>query len=168
MTKYARKKLYGSQARLIDVVEVPNPLPPWAADDSAFLNKMYAPFRAEWEANEEWFVAVPDDALAGATDDGDGTYTNPSDPAGPSRPVELGDRAFRKLCQGTIGFEAFGNIITAARESDDGNARGVYAAWLKAETFSKSDVESLTTKLVDAEIMTSEQRTTLLGGWPVW
>lgn len=54
---------------LEQVVSVPIPLPDWAKDDATWLAKMF-PDLAGW-------VKVPDDAVNGAKDNGDGTFTNP-------------------------------------------------------------------------------------------
>lgn len=50
----------------IDVVET-DTLPSWAADEAAFIEKLYPDTHAA-------FVAVPDEATAGSKDNGDDTY----------------------------------------------------------------------------------------------
>lgn len=66
MTKYARIE----KGKTVDVVTAPDPLPSWAADDAAWLAKQFPTLNG--------FVQVPDDTQPGATDNGDGTFTNPS------------------------------------------------------------------------------------------
>lgn len=75
--KYARPVNYGDGIRLIDVIQIPNPLPDWAADAEAFLEKMFESNAPEWKAAHEWFVLVDDDNVSGAIPQPDGTYKNP-------------------------------------------------------------------------------------------
>jgi len=71
MARYAKKFTYPENTRLVDVVDVPSPLPEWAADDTAWLAIVFPTLTG--------FVLIPENVLAGALDNGDGTYTNPED-----------------------------------------------------------------------------------------
>jgi len=85
--KYARKQQYKNSVRLIDVVEIPAPLPAWAADADAFLAKMFPMY-------SDFFI-VADDKVAGAVEQVDGSFENPAPP--PLPPVK-----HKSLTQGVV------------------------------------------------------------------
>lgn len=81
--------------RVTEVCDTPSPLPAWAQDDAAFLEKMF-PGKTGWKA-------VPNDAVNGTVDNGDGTFTNPGLPPLPTpRPPSITrprfDAIFAKGC----------------------------------------------------------------------
>lgn len=58
-----------TQTRLVDMVDVPSPLPSWAADNVAFLEKAFPTLSGFFEVHP----AVENCAVV----NGDGTHTNP-------------------------------------------------------------------------------------------
>lgn len=71
MLKYARTVHNGDSNRLVDVTEIPDPLPEWAETPEAFIAQMYL--------GVEGFKQVPENAVSGSIDNGDGTYTTPDE-----------------------------------------------------------------------------------------
>lgn len=103
--KYATKAVFGSETRLVDVVEVPSPLPAWAQDDAAWLAKQF-PDLSGW-------VSVPDDAKNGAVDNGDGTYTSPAAPVRIIPTPSVTFARFEHIFATAIGEVEYDDIIDA-------------------------------------------------------
>ena len=68
MSKYGRLVKHGDEHRLVDVIDIPATMPDWAEDADAFCRKLFPDFD---------MVPVPDDAVSGAVDKGNGTYKAP-------------------------------------------------------------------------------------------
>ena len=86
--------------RVTEPVNIPSPLPSWAASATAFLATMF-PGKTGW-------VVIPDDAVPGTIDNGDGTYTNPAAPvAAPVKNTEtLKIFTRRKAAKAAAGGDA--------------------------------------------------------------
>ena len=148
--KYARKDNTG---HWIDVYTVPGQFP-----DLATLEKMLG---------VTGFEVVPDGVEPGATDNGNGSYTNPQVPTPAPVPIIMTDKQFRKYAAQQLGSSAaVGAIYTAAQTSNDADVKFAFMAWSKAQTYEKAEVSALCTALVAGSCMTSQQRTALLANWP--
>lgn len=94
-------------------------------------------------------------------------YTPPQSPPAP-KPIVMSDKQFRKFAAQQLGSSAdVGAIWKAANDSTDSDVKFALMAWSKADTFEKSEVAALTTLLVAGGCMTANQRTDILGNWPV-
>lgn len=100
MAKFGRPVDHDDGTRLIDVVNVPGDV----QEPLAWLDMMFKNHRAEWEADGEWFVKVPDDIIAGAIKQQDGTFQNPQIPTPNLIPIPLTEIGFITLCQEAGGM----------------------------------------------------------------
>ena len=131
------------------------------------------PSKLPWVEGEDYAV------IAGIPADGDfvrrrrGGYEDfrvkRAEPAAPPpSPVIMTDKQFRKFVQAKLGVGVYGTAFKAASESADGSVLDAYAAWSKADTYEKAEVAAFTAALVSANILTAQQRTSLVGNgnWP--
>lgn len=82
-------------------------------------------------------------------------------------PVVMSDKAFRHFVQKQLGAGVYGKVFKAAESSTDGAVSDVYAAWLKATQYDKTEVTALCDVLVKAAILADDQRKLLVGdSWP--
>jgi hypothetical protein len=93
-------------------------------------------------------------------------YTAP--PIVTPKPIIMTDKQFRKHVQQQLGGGVYGQAFKAASQSNNGDVLDAYAAWSKATTYEKSEVAAFTAALVSEGILTSQQRTLLVGAdnWP--
>lgn len=68
--------------KVTEPTDIPAVLPPWAADDIAFLEKVYHPKKTGWQL-------VSNDAVPGAVFNSPGNSTNPPEPAPPPPPEKV-------------------------------------------------------------------------------
>lgn len=68
--KYGIPTKHGSDTILEQVIDIPAPLPDWAADASDFAHRMFPQFSG--------FIQVADDNVSGAYLQQDGSYLNPA------------------------------------------------------------------------------------------
>jgi len=161
--KYARTL----NGRLYEVTTIEDPLPSWAPDVVTWLEKIYPNTHAQ-------FFAVPDDNVSGATDNGDGTYTNPTlptPPVLPALPAILSSTAFQDVTEtalggGSTGRTRFGEIIRAMSSSADDEVLAVSKRYDKSLTFERAKVSALLTLLVSKGIVQASERSAVLAAWP--
>lgn len=167
MTKYA----IISSGVVTELVAAPDPLPLWAADDAAWLAKQFPSLSG--------FTQVPDDTLPGATDNGDGTFANPTQVV-PSKPKALSKTAFMKHAVGQFAatnstnlkdsYARYYTVMSVAKSSSDDAVRAAHEQYDIAIEVSKAEVETLTQWMVDAtgdtDRLTSAERTAVLDNWP--
>lgn len=113
--------------RLTEVCSIPNPLPSWAPDAEAFLEKMF-PGKSGWQA-------VPDNAVNGTIDHGDGNFETP-EITQRSSPVIFDSADWNEFAYAVLGeialpesddddkkllagMDRYGAILQAARASTD-------------------------------------------------
>lgn len=153
--KYARIK----DSHLIDVYRVP--------EDFADLDTLNRGLPGGG------FVVVPDEAVHGAKDNGDGTFTNPS-PSNPSKaPLILSASGFQDTCVAglggnSVGEARFGAIIRAMASSNDDLVFSIYQRFVKSTTFDRQKSGQMLTVLVQKNIanLTAQERTAILAEWP--
>lgn len=79
----------GTDLRVVDPVDVPQPLDAAYDNENEWLGQMFRPRKAEWKEAGQWFVKVPDDAFAGLSYKGTGDTSDPTNynyPAPPEAP----------------------------------------------------------------------------------
>lgn len=93
-------------------------------------------------------------------------YTAP--PVIARKPIIMTDKQFRQYVQAKLGPGVYGTAFKAASQSNDGSVLDAYAAWSKATTYEKAEVAAFTAALVSANILTTQQRASLVGNgnWP--
>lgn len=160
--KYARPVVVGDQTRLTDVVDIPEPLP-FGGDVDGFLAIMFPTVKG--------FVKVADDAMSGAVQQPDGSYTNPIIPAPPPQPKLLSKTAFQdyavsQLGGGMVGMGRFTDIMDATRDSASSAVRFAFARYEAADVFEKTNTATLTAIMVSAAVMTADERTAIIDNWP--
>lgn len=148
--KYARLK----NGFLIDVYSVPGDFP-----DIETLNRCLP---------GGGFIEVPSDAVHGAKDNGDGYYTNPSQPTTPTRPIPLSKTAFMDLCWanlggGATGMARFDEILEACRTTP-GAIRSACRRYEAADIFEKSNVAQMFA--VIASVLEEGEADAILNNWP--
>lgn len=128
--------------------------------------------------NEGTPVVIPGDPVTGdlvriTTDSGAviyERYTVPSLPPDPSPRIlsktGFQDYAVSKLGGGQSGMERFTEIMDATRDSASGAVRFCFARYEAAVTFAKEQVAGFTQVMVGAGVMTSNERASILDGWP--
>ena len=117
------------------------------------------------------FIMVPDSAENSATDNGDGTYTNPVAVVVTKLPTSLSSTAFQDVCEaglggGALGATRFGKIIRDVSVSTDDLIYSAYQRFIKATTFDKAKTAPLFKLLVDNNLMTAQESTAILAAWP--
>lgn len=104
----------------------------------------------------------------GATDNGNGTATNPAIPTPPAIPRTLSATAFQEVCDTGVGGAArFGDILRAMDASDAGIIFSINNRLKKSDKFDKDKAALAFTVLVANSIMTNTERTNILAAWPV-
>ena len=85
-----------------------------------------------------------------------------------TKPIVLTDKRFRKYAAKQLGSAAaVGVIYKNASASANGDVQFAFMAWSKAQSFEKSEVETLASILVVNGVMTETQRLALIGvNWP--
>ena len=154
MTKYARNK----DGFLTDVWRVPEDYPTIEIRD-----------RCLGAAN--WIV-VPDSAIHGAKDNGDGTYTNPVAPV-LMRPIVYTWDGFNKYLIGRLNLNGRAKlqaVLESARDfvgTDNAakNTRGFYTWFVGTTEFEKEETAEMLQYLVDAAIILARQRDAVLNNW---
>lgn len=127
-------------------------------------------FHPEWLAKQN-FVVIPDGAVSGAIDNGNGTFTNPPPPpvyvpqdAALSWPA-LSNYLVGLLGGGTAGRTALGVIIKSCQASPSG-ADNFFAAYLQGNgSFTKAEFISVLAD-VSAAIVSAPQKTVVANSWP--
>lgn len=161
--KYAIKKSYGAQTRIVEVVSIPPVLPAWALNVDAFLYKMYPGYSG-------WFQLM-DDVGNGAVEQPDGSFVNPNVP-NTKPPAVLNKRELRKLITTVFGGNGGAAaklqtyIDAAEADTDTTNAakiRRLALETLKTENeFTKSDADDLMTGLQ----FSAQDKNGVLMAWP--
>jgi len=151
MAKYARPVDHstaqdGSDVRMIDVVTVQTPLPPWAANDADWLSKMYG-------ATANQFVLIPDSIQPCAKYNGGGygnpsNYTNPGASPTPQPVVYTSRKAVRRhlvsqLGGGSTGEIRLGAIIKGIKGSTDERVNYAWDYFSSAMDFEKAEIVGL-------------------------
>lgn len=155
MTKYARIK----DSRAIDVWRVPEDF-----GTIELLNRCLP---------GGGFIIVPDDTMSGATDNGDGTYTNPPAIPAPTHPIVYKWDAFNRYLINKLdpnGRAKLQALLEAARDfvgvdNTAKNTRSFYTWYVGTTEFEKTETAEMLQILVDATIITSGQRTAVLNTW---
>lgn len=140
--KYARKHDYGSETRLIDVVEIPDPLPPWAQDVSAFLTKMFPGYTG-------WFL-LEQDVGNGAVEQLDGTFEQPAIPA-PVEPLKA-----LVLTPGEVLDLLPAATVKALEDSASAAIKKRYAVFKLTPQWTQAQGEALFDDLVAAALISQE------------
>jgi len=113
------------------------------------------------------FITVPDSAVNGAVDNGDGTFTNPQPPPSQVIYTTLSATAFQDVCETGLSSQArFGKIIRDMSASADDQVFSAYQRFMKSITFDRSKAAPLFTLLVAKGLMTTQERTAILNAWP--
>ena len=115
---------------------------------------------------------LPDGTLDHATDNGDGTYTNPQIPTLPViyktlSKTEFADHCYAQLGGGITGIDRFGAILKAAAASTND---GVYAAldrYKSANTIEKANASTFIALLQSDGILTQQEANNVVNNWPV-
>lgn len=139
-------------------------LPEWASTDQDFVDRL-----------RQGSILLPDGTLDHATDNGDGTYTNPPIPTLPTLPViyktlsktEFSDYCYAQLGGGITGIDRFGAILKAAAASTND---GVYAAldrYKSANTIQKDNTATFIALLQSDGILTQQEADNVINNWPV-
>lgn len=127
-------------------------------------------FHPDWLSSQggvDAWSEVPSGTQHGATDNGDGTFTNPTQ-ATPLA-ATLSATAFNKHCWanlggGTTGMARFQAIIDAAAASETGAIKAVHTQYVKSQTFDKSEVESMLG--VISSLLQTGEADAILDNWP--
>lgn len=140
------------------------------AGDVAAYQALYPQFDTK-----SWVIkTVPDGTLAGATDNNDGSFSNPPEPpASVGPPKILSKTAFQDLAisalnGGTVGMARFTVIMDATRDSIDPVVRFCFSRYEAAITFEKTNVASLTAIMANDTTnghLTADERTAILTAW---
>lgn len=161
--KYGRPVDHGADIRLVDVVDIPAPLPPWAATPDIFIARMFP--------DNHDFMRVADDAMSGAIKQPDGSFLNPSNTVQLS-PSTVSASGFQDICEtalggGVTGAARFGKIIRDMASSVDDTVFAIYQRFLKSLTFDKTKSAAMLAVLVSKGLITGQERTAILNAWPV-
>lgn len=140
--------------RVTEPVEIPNPLPVWAADVTAFLAKMF-PGKTGW-------VAVSEDAVPGATYVGPGVSTNPAVPEGTPQRWDAYDFKMRFTVEERIAIRAASK--TDAVVEDFMDMLDTAAATGTLIVANDPLLNEGLNMLVSAELLSEDRKTALLGG----
>lgn len=129
-----------------------------------------------WDAAGVGFVAVPDGTLNGAADNGDGTFTNPSEPEpAEPQPVELTQVAFIDMAIVALGGMPAGLVryetVILAAEAQAGVIVGVKTAldqYRMAKSLEKPKVADMLGLFVSNSTgdLTTEEMNAVLAAWP--
>lgn len=163
--KYGREISYGGEVRLIDVVEIPDPLPSWADDAPAWLNKQFPTLSG--------FFLVEDSNIAGDVKQEDGSYEKPTIAEIADYRVlsktYFQDYCVSKLGGGASGMARFTEIMEATAGSSSASVRFAYARYEAALSFEYSNTALLTSIMAADDAtghLTSDERDGILAGWP--
>ena len=163
--------------RVTEATEIPDPLPAWANDTQSFLDKVFPNL-----ADAAW-IQIPDDVVSGATDDGDGSYTNPVESTQPTQPVTFDSADFQEYAYGILGTLAvpngttdqkmiagitrYGEILLAGRASVNPATVAAFEQYNRAVSFKKEKVQIFLGILnADSEIVTDDELEAIIGYWP--
>lgn len=147
---------------LEQVIDIQNPLPPWAQDADTFCAKMFPGFQG--------FVRVADDNVSGAVLQQDGSYLNPSAPAKVLSDSVLSWASLTAylvtlLGDGTAGRTALGAIIKSCQASASG-ADNFFAAYLQGQgPFTKAEFTGVLAD-VSTAIVSNPSKTAVANNWP--
>lgn len=129
-------------------------------------------FHPDWLARNP-FSQVPDGTLHGATDNGDGTFTNPPVAVVPPVYEILSASRFQEVCEQALGGNAvgasrFGAIIRAIEASNDDLVFSISKRYAKSVTFDRVKTASMLTVLINKGVanVTSQERNSILNAWP--
>jgi len=136
-------------------------LPTWAGTDQDFVDRL-----------RPGSILLPDGTLDHATDNGNGTYTNPPIPTPPViyktlSKTEFSDYCYAQLGGGITGIDRFGAILKAAAASTND---GVYAAldrYKSANTIQKDNAAIFIALLQSDGILTQQEADNVINNWPV-
>lgn len=127
-------------------------------------------FHPEWLARQN-FVVVPDGTEHGATDNNDGTFTNPPAPPPPA-PVYIllsktafQDLAWAQLGSGASGMARFSVILKACANGND-VLQAIFDRYQAATLFARDQVKALTDIMVGAGVMQGFEQLAILTNWP--
>ena len=127
-------------------------------------------FHPDWLANQggvsEW-SQVPAGTMHGATDNGDGTFTNPTFPTSPVTFRTGKDMALQLIVWlggGAPGRAGLGAIIKACNASANG-ADNFFAYYLTLENFTKAEFIAVM-NAVDNAIISSQAKAFVAANWP--
>lgn len=132
--------------------------------------ELAARFHPDWLAANP-FAVVPDGTVHGATENGDGTFTNPAPPSEPSpKPRILSKTAFQDFVWAQLGgsvngMARFNQILKACAGGDD-ILQAIYDRYVAADTFAKDQVNALTTIMVQANVMSADEQKRVIVNWP--
>lgn len=132
--KYARKVLVGAEFRLLDVVEIPNPLPSWAADAPAFLAKQFPTLN-------NWFV-LNEDVGNGAVEQGNGSFVQPV--VVKTRPITATrDQAADHILAVLGGIARRGEVLKALKASTIATAVDIVDQLATRQRFTKAEIKAI-------------------------
>lgn len=156
--------------RCTEVVMIPSPLPSWAANAAAFLAKQF-PTISGW-------VVVPDNAFNGTLDNGNGTFTNPTQPTYTPAPVILSKKACRlrvinalMLANSSTNAAARTRMQSIRLQVDTltvttdahRRAKGAIEAWREDSEFSKIEFNTIVNDIGGGTDMTDNEQDAMLG-----
>ena len=134
-------------------------------------NDIEAKYRARFNPAliANWsIVQVPDGTLHGATDNGDGTYTNPVKPPPPTVYKTLTKTEFQKYCHDRLTMARFGKIMRDARKPAASDAvAAVMEYYDSASTVEKAEAANMVAVLVADLIATQQEADNVINNWPV-
>jgi len=182
MSKYGRPVDHsaaqnGSDIRMIDVVEVPDPLPSWAANAAAWLAKQFPTLTG--------FVQIPDSIQPCAKYNGGGHMTagNYTAPLTVTMPRVLDssgwmEHAFKSLGKVALpngtdaqkraaGVARYGAIVKAVRASEvdaHAGADEAYQNAMRRGRFTKTGVGEYLTLI--SSLLVEGELTEIIGTWP--
>jgi len=139
---------------------------PVIAADATEAKALFVPLSDAWV-----FTSIPDGTQQGATDNGDGTYTNPV--GATATPVTLAKVAFMDLAYPFLGVDLagvarYGEILTQAKASVSPLVVASMERYTHASVFERDDVATFLDILVaDAGVdVTQAERDAIVNGWP--
>ncbi len=151
---------------IVDVVDVPSPLPNWAIDDATFLAKLFP--------NINGWVVLTSNLGNGAIDQGEGNYVQPSI----TMPAVYKMLSWAECNTYLIGLLGGGDIGTAALQTiletanthagsltADKLIRHFYTWFVGSTSFSREDMAVKLGYLVPA-VITAGQATAVANSWP--
>ena len=151
----------GKTIDVFNTRDVYGDLPTWASTDQDFVDRL-----------RPGSILLPDGTLDHATDNGDGTYTNPPIPTPlviykTLSKTEFADYCYKQLGDGITGIDRFGAILKAASASTND---GVYAAldrYKSANTIEKANASIFIALLQSDGILTQQEANNVINNWPV-
>lgn len=156
--KYARIV----DGRVVDPVVIPSGINP-----QEYVTKIFPGLTG--------FVEVPENTLPGASDNGDGTYTNPTPPTPVTTYKILSKTAFQDyaitvLGGGLTGMTRFMEIMNATKNSASGPVQFAWERYNAASSFEKDNTDLLTDVMLSDTItsghIVQSEKDDLISNWP--